>query len=141
VGTSLSLSKISDSLSSETSENVAACNSHKISRSFITLQLTAVVVTEGIYERKCGAHLVLWSLCYSRMILRMCVWEGPVCLSLQTRTSCFKQAITLTRYVRRNNPQTHEYDVACANVQVRDLPTTHGLAIRLYPWPDGKVLK
>jgi hypothetical protein len=62
VGTSLSLSKISDSLSSEASENVAAYNSHKMSWSFITLQLKAMIVTKGIYERKCRAYLILWSL-------------------------------------------------------------------------------
>jgi hypothetical protein len=98
VGTSLLLSKISDSLSSETSEHVAAYNSHKTSWSFITLLLKAVIVTDRAYERKYRAYLVLWSLCCSRIILRMWDWERSVCLQLKTQTSCFKPPITLTRY-------------------------------------------
>jgi hypothetical protein len=84
VGTSLSLSKISDSLSSETSENVAACISHKILWSFITFQLKAMIVTEGTYQRKYRAYFVLGSLCCSRVILRMWGWEESVCLQLAT---------------------------------------------------------
>ena len=50
VGTSLSLSKISLSLSSEASEHVSAHNSHKIS-SFKTLLCKARIATEGSYKR------------------------------------------------------------------------------------------
>ena len=44
---SLSLSKISLSLLSETSDHVYAYNSHKISSSFRTLLLKAMIATEG----------------------------------------------------------------------------------------------
>jgi hypothetical protein len=80
VGTSLLLSEISDSLSSETSEHVATYNSHKMLWSFVTLLLKVVIVTKGAYRRKYRVYLVLWSLCCSRIILQVWGWKESVCL-------------------------------------------------------------
>jgi hypothetical protein len=57
---------------------LSADNLHKIS--FITLLRKATIATDGGYERKCGVYLQLWSLCWSRVILRIWGQEGSVCL-------------------------------------------------------------
>jgi len=77
VGTTLSLSKISVSQSSDTSEYVSTYNSHKLLSNFITQK--AMISKEGSYNRKYRGYLNLRSLSCSHMFLRMWGQEGCVC--------------------------------------------------------------
>jgi hypothetical protein len=67
LGMSLSLSKLSLSLFSETSESISAYNSHILSPSCWTFLRSAMIATLG----KQREHLNEWSLCCSLMVLQI----------------------------------------------------------------------
>jgi len=75
VGTSLSLSKLSLSLWSETSECISAYNSHKISSSCRPFLCNAIIAT----EEKQREYLNKWSLCCSLMVLKIGGHDRSVC--------------------------------------------------------------
>ena len=98
VGMTLSLSKISVSQSSDTSEYVSTYNSHKLPSNFITQN--TMISTGGSYNRKYRGDLNLRSLSCSHMFLRMWGQEGGcvcvcVCVWLETQTSCIKLSISM----------------------------------------------
>jgi hypothetical protein len=103
VGILLSLSKISFSQSSETSEHVSTQNSHKILPSFVTFLCQAMITTEGNYERKWRGFLNQWLLCCRFMILRKGCQMWSVCLQFETQISCIKISITVKWQVSQSS--------------------------------------
>jgi len=79
VGTSLLPSKISFSLSSETTEHVSPYNSHKVLPSFTTVLCKVMIATEGSYKRKWRGYLNELFLCCSLMILKIRGQDQSVC--------------------------------------------------------------